>query len=264
MSGVELVGVALHDGCPTSVVLVRRPGPVALRQRGVEVPLSELQIDRTDYGVVVVGGVLRVDLVEHLFAAVGGLGIGGDLRVDVGGSEVPLLDGGAARFVRALRELGLPVAPPRMRVTRVASFEVGGTCYRFSPSERTELRVEVDFDHPLVVIRRACWDGDSDDFSARIAPARTFGFRRDAEALRRAGRARAVDPRAVVILDDDGGTPSDPPPAPDECARHKLLDLVGDLVLSGGLVRGRIEAFRPGHGATRRALALAREAGVIV
>ncbi len=263
MGAIALGGPALHAGGSCAVVLVRRPGPLAFRQHGVETALDDLRVERTDQGVAVSGGGVRVDLVEHLCAAIGGLGIGEGLRVDVFGPEVPLLDGGASRFACALRQLHVPACPRRVRIVKPAVFRLGGAEYRFAPSDQTRLCVEVEFDHPLVEGKRAEWLGGADDFLERIAPARTFGFRRDAVRLRAAGRARSVDVRSVVVLEDDGTSVSEPPPGPDECVRHKLLDLMGDLTVAGGVPRGVIEARRPGHGATDAVMSMAWAQGVL-
>ncbi len=262
MSAIALGGPALHAGGSCAVVLVRRSGPLALRQHGVEIALDELRVDRTDQGVAVTGGGVRVDLVEHLCAAIGGLGIDQDLRVNVFGPEVPLLDGGALRFARALRQLDFAARPPRVRIVKRAAFQLEGAEYRFAPSEETRLAVDVEFDHPLIEGKRAEWQGDPDDFLTRIAPARTFGFRRDVSRLRAAGRARSVDLRSVVVLEDDGTSLSEPPPGGDECVRHKLLDLIGDLTMAGGVPRGVIEARRPGHRATHAVMSMAWAQGV--
>lgn len=262
MSAIALGGPALHAGGFSAVVLMRRPGPLAFRQHGVEIALDDLRVDRTDQGVAVTGGGVRVDLVEHLCAAIGGLGIDQGLRVDVFGPEVPLLDGGALRFARALRQLHLPACPRRVRIVKPAAFQLEGAEYRFAPSEETRLCVEVEFDHPLVEGKRAQWQGDPDDFLTRVAPARTFGFRRDVSRLRAAGRARSVDPRSVVVLEDDGTSLSEPPPGRDECVRHKLLDLIGDLTIAGGVPLGVIEARRPGHRATHAVMSMAWAQGV--
>src|SRR5690242_13017096 len=110
-SSVVLRGAALHRGGPAEVRIARARGPIVIAQRGAEARLSELAPVRTDRGVTVAtaDGRVRVDLIEHLLAAIGGLGIAGGLRVEVDGDELPLLDGGALRFSEAL--LGLD--PPR-------------------------------------------------------------------------------------------------------------------------------------------------------
>jgi len=142
-----------------------------------------------------------------------------------------------------------------------ATIQTGDSTYCFTPSSKTQITARVEFDHPLIVEKQAQWDGDPDDFINRIAPARTFGFRRDAMQLRQAGRAQFIDPRVVVVLNDDGSSES--APAPDECVRHKLLDLIGDLTIAGGVPIGTIEATRPGHRATHAALSIARTRGIL-
>jgi UDP-3-O-[3-hydroxymyristoyl] N-acetylglucosamine deacetylase len=257
--------LALHAGVPTSIVLASCPGPCVLEQGSIRAPFADLEVARADRGVRVVaaGGALCVDLVEHLMAAVGGLGVRDGLRVTVRGPEVPLLDGGARRMALGLRSIGAGASPRRRRVTCSAAFELGGARYELEPSDSVELEVLVQFDHPLVRGTTARWRGDAEGFLRRVAPARTFGFLSEAAALREVSRARGANPRDVVVLCDDGTTLSDPPPEPDECARHKLLDLIGDLTLSGGVPLGRIRALRPGHAATLEVARRAAERGVI-
>lgn len=248
-SPATLEGIALHAGIVTSVSFSPHEGPLVLEQDGARCALQDLIVSRADAGVAVASpdGRLRIDLVEHVMAAIGGLGLTRGIRVVVRGPEPPLIDGGAAAFVRALRQVTAPARAPVRRIARAARLEVGSSIYDISPDARTALGVAVDFAHPLVRVGEALWDGTPDDFEQSIAPARTFGFFSDWGALKAAGRALGANARDVVILCDDGSTLTEPPPAPDECARHKLLDLVGDLTLCGGVPRGRLRAIRPGH-----------------
>jgi UDP-3-O-[3-hydroxymyristoyl] N-acetylglucosamine deacetylase len=263
-SSVLLRGAALHRGGPCEVSLSRAPtGPVLVAQRGATARLDELRPVRTDRGVTVAtaDGRVRVDLIEHLLAAVGGLGVSGGLLVAIDSDELPLLDGGARRFAEALEALD----PPRgraLRVTRQAVLEHGRSVYRLAPGAAPCLRVEIDFPPP-VGRQRAEWDGDADDFVARIAPARTFGWVREFAELRAAGRAAAVDLSSVLVFDERGTIDGCQPPTPEEPARHKLLDLVGDLALYGGPPLGVIEAVAPGHTATHAVVARALSLGVL-
>ena len=219
---------------------------------------------RADHGVAIEDGAgLAIDLVEHLCAALGALGVREGLVVRVFGPELPLLDGGAARWVAALGALGLASSPPRSRVTRAATLEVGDARYELAPGDGPALEVHVAFDHPAIGAQRAAWEGDAGDFARRIAPARTFGFARDALALQAAGRARGVDLASTLVFDDVGVVAGCAPAEPDEPARHKLLDLVGDLFLSGGPPRGRVVAHRPGHAATHAMVRRARDEGIL-
>ncbi len=240
---------------------------IVLAQRGAEARLDELRPERTDRGVTLAtpDGRVCVDLVEHLLAAVGGLGIAGRLRVEVEGDELPLLDGGALRFAETLARLALPLHAPDERpiqVTRPAVFEHGRSAYRFAPGPRPSLHVEVDFPAP-VGQQRATWDGAIASFLARVAPARTFGWAHEIDALRAAGRAAGVDLASVLVFDARGSIPGCRPSGPDEPARHKLLDLIGDLTLRGALPRGQIHATAPGHTATHAVISRALAEGVL-
>jgi UDP-3-O-[3-hydroxymyristoyl] N-acetylglucosamine deacetylase len=246
------------------VRLSRAPGPVTFAQRGAEAPIHALRPARTDRGVTVTdaGGRIRVDLVEHLLAAIGGLGVASGVRIETDDAELPLLDGGALRFAEALASLD----PPRgrgLRVARAAVIEHGRSVYRFAPAPSPRLRVEIDFPPP-VGRQEAAWNGDPGDFVARIAPARTFGWISEIDALRAAGRAAGVDLASVLVFGDAGPHPGCRPPGPDEPARHKLLDLIGDLALYGGPPRGTIDARLPGHTATHAVAAQALADGVLV
>lgn len=243
---------------------MRVDGPIVIAQRGAEAGLDALLPVRTDRGVTVAtaDGRVRVDLIEHLLAAAGGLGVFAGLRVETDDDELPLLDGGARRFAEALVSLD----PPRgraLRVAREATFARGRSRYRFLPGEGVEVRVTVDFPAP-VGAQRAAWAGDPDDFLARIAPARTFGWVQELAALRAASRAAAVDLVSVMVFDEHGVIAGCRPASEDEPARHKLLDLIGDLALRGGPPRGLVEAEAPGHTATHAVVAEAFATGVLV
>lgn len=259
----RLSGLALHSGALTTLTLEHREGPLAFGQGDEELPLDALSVERADHGVTLAGAGLRIDLVEHLLAAAAALGIRRDLRIVVDGPELPLLDGGAAAFFDALASLGIPPSPPALVVRRAFTFREGDSLYRFEPHPSVSLRVEIDFDHPAIGKQEAAWEGDAADFRERIAKARTFGFLKDAEKLRAAGRAHSVDPRAVIVLTDEGVLEASKPVFPNEAAHHKLLDLIGDLAVHGGPPRGRIEALRPGHARTHAVMKRALSEGLL-
>jgi UDP-3-O-[3-hydroxymyristoyl] N-acetylglucosamine deacetylase len=261
-----LRGVALHRGGPAEVRLAAAAGPITLAQRGASAALGELHVARADRGVTLASadGRVRVDLVEHLFAALGGLGVGAGVHIAIDDDELPLLDGGARRFAEAILALGLaPAPPPRaLVITREASIPWGSALYHFAPGPRVALQVDVEFRAP-VGRQSAAWRGDAADFLARIAPARTFGWADEHAALLASGRAAAVDLDAVLVFDDRGAIPACRPAGEAEAARHKLLDLIGDLAIHGGPPRGAIVASRPGHAATHAVVAEAFARGVL-
>lgn len=228
-------------------------------------PLSSLSVARTDSGVCVVrrGATLSVDLVEHLFAAMAALHAEAGVLVEVVGPELPLLDGGCLEWLEALTEIGVQPGRPRQRILCARRYEEGGSSYEFEPGDGIRIEVWVDYGRGLGA-QRAHYHGELAQFRREIARARTFGFLRDRERLQKSGRAAAVNPSKVLVFDDEGklAFPAKPP-HPAELARHKLLDLCGDLFLYGGLPVGRLFVQRPGHTQTHAVLKRAVADGVL-
>ena len=262
-------GVGLHSGLPSRVVVRRRAGPVTLEACGTRARIDQLEIASTVRSTTVEarGGGLRVATVEHAFAALAGLGVYEGLGLEVDGPEMPLLDGGAATWCEAVQRLGVLPGPPRLRIDRAGTIEVGASRYDFAPGDRVEVEVRIElegFDEGCV-LPEARWQGNAADFRLRIAPARTFALSSDVGELAAAGLARHVDRESVVVLaPPDMAHSAGRPFAPDEPARHKLLDLVGDLYLRGGPPRGRLRAVRPGHAANALAVRRALLEGIVV
>jgi UDP-3-O-[3-hydroxymyristoyl] N-acetylglucosamine deacetylase len=263
---VEGIGIHTGEGARVTLSAGTRGAPVCFRIAGEDVPLARLSVASTLRATTVGyegrAGEIRIGTVEHLLAALAGLGVYAGLVVEVEGPELPLLDGGASAWVVAVGRLALPRRAPALRITRPEVIDVGASRYVFRPGESQNLEVVVELDDPRL-IKSASWSGDAVDFAERIAPARTFALARDAEALLAAGLARHVDPASVVLVTDDAIHTAGAPLAPDEPARHKLLDLMGDLYLRGGPPLGNLHATRPGHSANAEACRIALEAGVL-
>lgn len=263
-SAVVLEGPGLHSGRPARVTLRASAGPLVVRAGGHEAEVRALTVVSTQWATTVAapGGAFRLQTVEHAFAALGGLGLRTDLAIEVEGPEMPLLDGGAAAWCAALEELRRPARRPRLRVAHEGTVAVGSSRYDFSPGGGVDVRVRFETDDPRLA-PDARWTGDPDDFRLRIAPARTFALARDLAEIDRMGHARHADPAAVVVITPDAIQCGRPFEA-DEPARHKLLDLVGDLYLHGGPPRGVVAATRPGHTATLHAVTRAIAEGILV
>jgi UDP-3-O-[3-hydroxymyristoyl] N-acetylglucosamine deacetylase len=265
---VTVEGVGLHTGAASRVMLRIAAGPVMLQAGGLGARIDELIVASTVRATTVEAhrGALRVGMVEHLFAALAGLGIRGGVSLSVEGPELPLLDGGAAAWCAALDRLRLAASRPRLRVVREAVTEVGSSRYEWSPRDGVEVEVRLELDgHDAGRLRpEARWGGDVADFRTRIATARTFSLVRDVDELLSAGLARHVDPESVVLLAPQAVYSAGRPFTSDEPARHKLLDLLGDMYFYGGPPLGRVRAVRPGHAANHTALARARAEGIVV
>lgn len=266
MDRISFHGRGLHSGDRCSVTLIRTPGPVCFVNGAEQVAREQLVVKQMDYGVRVASdhGGVDVDLVEHLLAAFGGLGIQSGVSVAVEGPEVPLLDGGAQELACALQALAPPRSRPLLRVAQAGEVLVGESRYSFEPGSTVGVAVSIEFDSPGIGAQSASWDGTVDKFMAELAPARTFGFRSQHGELQAIGRAQHVDPRAVMVIEDDGTVASPGAAASNlEFARHKLLDLIGDLFLFGGPALGKVAARRPGHRANHQAVRQAIEYGLL-
>jgi UDP-3-O-[3-hydroxymyristoyl] N-acetylglucosamine deacetylase len=259
---ITLAGTGLFTGVHCTLTLERHDGPLTVQALGEVATLADFRPGRSPLSsTLALPGGRELRTVEHLFAAVAGFRAYHGLRLTVEGPEVPLLDGTASLFAEALARLDVPASAPATRIVRPFAVQVSGSDYRFEPQVAVCIESTLVTDDPRLV-GTAIFGGDAHDFRARIAPARTFAFARDLEAYAALGIATHLEPEHFVILGDTilaAGAPFQP----DEPARHKLLDLLGDLVLHGGVPRGRITVRRPGHARTHEALAHALAAGAI-
>jgi UDP-3-O-[3-hydroxymyristoyl] N-acetylglucosamine deacetylase len=258
---VSVEGRGLHHGANGRVTIVPHDDPS--RETTLNgAPLGRWHAVPAERSTAIACGEMRARTVEHLFAALAARGLGRGIDVRLEGTEPPILDGCAGEWSRLLPSLAVAATAPALVIAREAVIEVATSRYAFAPGEGTNLSIELELDDARI-LPRASWGGDLPDFEARIAPARTFCFAHELEAFARAGLASHVRPEMVVVIGPSilaAGRPFEP----DEPARHKLLDLIGDLFLYGGPPRGSIAAYRPGHGATHEAVRVARERGVLV
>jgi UDP-3-O-[3-hydroxymyristoyl] N-acetylglucosamine deacetylase len=253
-------GPGLHTGLPCSVRFLRAPGPVRIRVGDCETEIGALVADGDTRSTRVRAGTVEVGTIEHVFSVLGAHGVSDGLVVELEGPEAPIADGGAAAFFDALGPM--PPPSPRFAIVREETIVVDGRRYAFSPGARRIVDVTVDFDDPRLAAH-ARWEGDPADFRSRIAPARTFGFAHEMEMLLARGLARHVLPESVVLVTPEAVLARGAPFQPDEPARHKLLDLIGDLFVHGGPFLGTVRAERPGHAATHEAIRRARVLGIV-
>ena len=202
-------------------------------------------------------GDATIDTVEHCLSALVGLGID-NVRIRLAGPEVPCGDGSSLPFYEPLVAAGIVAqdAPAHIhRITEPIVIEEDAALVAALPTEEPGYRVtyELDYSEVSQPIGRQTreFDFTRDSYGAEIAPARTFSLRAEAEALWKAGMCRHLTPRDALVIDDDGPMENSFR-FPDECVRHKVLDVIGDLALAGVRLRGKVIAQRSGHGLNRR------------
>jgi UDP-3-O-acyl N-acetylglucosamine deacetylase len=251
----SIEGVGIHTGVLARVTLhAAEPGSgVVFVSAGRRIPARAARVSDTSRCTVLASesGGVTVSTVEHLLSALVGLGIT-DALVAVDGPELPIGDGSAALWVDAVRSAGTtdtgePVVARALPEPLLVTGR-GGAFVAAYPSDALRLTVAISFDHPLVGTQVARFDASRDDYGSAVAPARTFGFLEEVEALRAAGLARGGSLENAVIVYPDRY--SAPLRFGDELARHKLLDLLGDLSLGTGgapLPAMDVVAVKPSH-----------------
>jgi UDP-3-O-[3-hydroxymyristoyl] N-acetylglucosamine deacetylase len=249
---VACTGIGLHSGRPVRLRLRPAPAEHGIRflrtDIGVEIPACLAHIGAQDHATTLQKDGVSIGTVEHLLAALLGLGVD-DVLVEVDGPEVPVLDGSAAPFVILLHEAGLrPLAAPRlhMKVRRPVEVVNGTKTARLVPAEHFEIRYSIGFDHPLLRHQAFAVRLTPRTFTDQVAPARTFGFLREVELLRKNGLALGGSLENAVVIGETGVL-NNKLRFEDEFVRHKVLDAVGDLALLGHPVLGRLEATKAGH-----------------
>jgi UDP-3-O-[3-hydroxymyristoyl] N-acetylglucosamine deacetylase len=224
---------------------------------GVEIEAMLANVGSQDHATTLNRDGVSIGTVEHLLAALAGLGID-DVRVEVDGPEVPVLDGSASPFVILLHEAGLrPLAVPRqlLRVRQPVEVVHGAKSARLVPSEHFEVSYTIGFDHPLLRHQAFALRVTPRSFTDQIAPARTFGFLREVELLRKNGLALGGSLENAVVIGETGVL-NNKLRFEDEFVRHKMLDAIGDLALLGhprGSAQARRDAGGLRAGARRRA-----------
>jgi UDP-3-O-[3-hydroxymyristoyl] N-acetylglucosamine deacetylase len=233
-----LSGVGLHSGRPASVRLL----PVA---SGTGVTLRDL-----DSGQEIPARVsIMVQTVEHLLSALAAMGVD-DVLVETQGGEFPAADGSAAPFVRLIQAAGTAehagvLSPLRLGRPRLLQSDDGSSLLAL-PSPEFQATVVLDYPkHPWIGTLSADYDSRRDDYASEIAPARTYGFLGEIAWLQVRGLALGASRDNGIALREDGYDTT--LRFDDELARHKLLDLIGDLSLIGRPLAARVIAVKPSH-----------------
>ncbi len=255
---VVLEGSGLHEGRPARLALRPAEPGSGVRFRRADLPgaeeipaLVQYREERPRRTALVRGGA-EVHTVEHLLAAVAAAGIT-DLLIEIDQVEVPGLDGSAAPFLAAIRKAGLrdfdppPPPPPRIVLDRVIEVEDGRGARIVAAPCPGRLAIEYVLEHAGLARSRFAIEIEEESFAREVAPARTFCLEREAEALRAAGLGRGATYENTLVIGGDGLPIGNALRFSDEYARHKVLDLVGDLALAGARLEARIFAYRSGH-----------------
>jgi len=248
---IKFEGAGLHGGKEVRMSIEPAGGGrgIVFAVSGAEIPARVENVKSTARRTELSAGGQSVHTVEHVLSALTGMGVD-NATVVMDAPEPPALDGSAREIAEAISETGLAETDARVEFLEPAEPIVTGTGDSFVtvlPSKRFQATFILGYDHPMISMQAAHFGGDSEEYLKEVAPARTYGFIEEVEALREAGLALGgSEENAIVIYPDRYSAELR---FENEFARHKLLDLVGDAGLAWpARPRAHFIGVRSGHG----------------
>ena len=250
---VEASGIGLHHGVPVKIKIMPAPvstGIVFVRTDldNFQIPASWRHVARVSYATSLMRQGVLISTTEHLLSVLYSMGID-NAYVEIDNLEVPILDGSGLPFVRLIEQAGIRVYRRKRRyllIRRPISVEDKGKRISILPDER--FRLTCDTDYPAPVGRQSLeMEVTPERYATEIAFARTFGWETDLNQMRNMGLIRGASLENAVCFTPTGTLNPEGLRSPDECCRHKALDLIGDLALLGRPLLGHVIAERAGH-----------------
>ena len=251
---VEARGVGLHSGVAVSIRILPAPaasGIVFIRTDLDRFPIPAIwrYVARVSYATSLMRQGVLISTTEHLLSVFYGMGIDNAI-VEIDSLEAPILDGSGRPFVELLSRAGrrqLRRKRRYLRVRRPIVVRDGSKRISILPAESFRITCATDFDHPLAGRQELDLEVTPERYEREIAGARTFGFERDLDRMRDMGLIRGASLTNAICFTGRGILNPEGLRFPDECCRHKVLDLIGDLALIGRPLVGHVIADRAGH-----------------
>jgi len=259
---VTITGIGLHSG--RDITMTLRPaeagtGIIFHRNEGertVAIEAKACNVVDTRLATVIGKQGLSVSTIEHLMAALTAFGID-NLHIDIDGPEVPIMDGSAAPLIDLLSEAGLQRlqrSRKYLAIRKPITLVEGEKRVSLIPSRFFRISFDIAFDHPCIGLQSRSIKFSPELFRRDIAPARTFGFLHEVEALKSNGLARGGSLDNAVVIGPEGVLNREGLRFSDEFVRHKILDAIGDFSLLGYPLLGHIKAFKAGHDINHKAV----------
>jgi UDP-3-O-[3-hydroxymyristoyl] N-acetylglucosamine deacetylase len=252
---VSITGIGIHSGEKVTMTLHPAEADSGISFKRVDLPSAEIlnataeTVGATENNTTIGSGVNSVHTVEHLLSVLYGLGIN-NVFVEIDGPEVPTMDGSGASFVFVIKETGIQTLNKSKKflvVLKPVEVKVGDKWARIEPAEKLIIDSTIVFTHPLIKTQKKSFEFSCENYIREIGRARTFGFLRDVDMLKRKGLAKGGSLDNAVVLDDFKVMNPDGLRFEDEFVRHKILDTIGDISLLGFEIAGKITTYKSGH-----------------
>ncbi len=252
---ISCTGIGLHSGEKIKMTMSPAPpdsGIVFVRAdlpNRPEIKACLENVSHTRLATTLGRDGVMIGTVEHLLAAMAGLGVD-NVRVELSGPEVPVMDGSAAPFVYLVKSAGV-AAQDRFKkfilVRKPFSVSEGDKSVSVCPAKEFSVDYTIDFDHPLIQSQSLDFRFSDAAFERELSRARTFGFLHEVEYLKKNGLAQGGSLDNAIVIDRFRIMNQDGLRFQDEFIRHKVLDFIGDISLMGAPIIGRFKAVKSGH-----------------
>jgi len=250
---VEVVGIGLHKGEPIRLRLEplnTDSGIIFYREDlAVSIPLSPKSVVNTQMATVIGNDKASISTIEHFLSAIYAYGID-NLRVILDGGEMPVMDGSAISFCLLLDEAGIKQQEQSKHIIcikREVEVRDGEKFAKLSPSQSATFDFEIDFEHPVIGQQKEYFEFSTTGFINEIARARTFGFAKDIQYLQSQNLALGATLQNAIGLDENKILNPEGLRFENEFVRHKILDAMGDMMVSGYNILGSYTAFAGSH-----------------
>ncbi len=252
-SPVTFEGIGLHTGRYARVTMYpgeRDSGIVFFRKdRNTMIRANVNNVIDTAFATTIGVDGVRIKTVEHLLSAISGFGID-NLYIEITGPEIPVLDGSAYRFAELILKAGIVKQAkkmPYLKIVKPFIFEEGNVKIFATPFEGRKFTYYLELSHGSLRTEVFTINLTEENYLKEISMARTFGFLKDVEYMRKNGLALGGSLSNAVVIDGDKILNEDGLRYADEFVRHKILDMIGDLSLSVYPIMGHIISYRSGH-----------------
>jgi len=254
---VSCFGVGVHSGRPASISLYPAEVDTGVTFIRTDISGSDNEIKATYEKVcktklgTTIGNKdgVQVATIEHLMAALWGCRID-NVRIEVDGEEIPIMDGSAEPFVFMIECAGVKEQEkPRkyIEILKEMSIQDGDAKIVISPDSYFSIDMSIQFENNIISTQNYHFSEKDKSFKHDLSRARTFGFKHEADMLQKAGLAKGASLENVIVIEGDQVLNKDGLRYQNEFVRHKLLDLIGDFYLAGAPIRGHISTYKPGH-----------------
>ena len=253
---IKATGVGLHTGKKINLTLKPAPINSGIVFKRVDVESQPLKaslenVHDTRLSTTLSNEKIQISTVEHLLSAMAGLGIDNSF-VELDGPEVPIMDGSARPFVFMIQSAGIREqdAPKRfIKIKKTVKVEQDGKWAKIEPFNGFKVAFTIDFNHPTFTktSQSSEIDFSSVSYLSQVSRARTFGFSKDIEILRKNNLALGGSVNNAIVIDDYRVINEEGLRFEDEFVKHKILDAIGDLYLLGHGILGSFSAFKSGH-----------------